>query len=164
MPNDLSRELAARFQVVGRFFTEIGNEADAERLLDCMVGNDAKTFGQFLDRLVLPGDFDIPRLGKCIWLSELIEVAVVELAPREYSATRLDLTRQEKLLRTRCIRANPRSGRVVKKDAFGFEREIIENQGLLECMEKNGLVERVTIYEKVNSIILTFGVPQAICV
>ena len=34
MPDDLSRELAARFQAIGRFFTGIGNAADAGRLLD----------------------------------------------------------------------------------------------------------------------------------
>jgi hypothetical protein len=164
MFNDLNRKIADRFQVTGRFLTEIGNEKDVADLLDSIIRRDARAFGKFVDRLTFPPDVDFTPLGKCWWLSELVEEFVSEWRPRQYKAIRLALSEKENFLRLQCIFRNPRGGTTTKKDNLGNDREIIENNDeLLRCLESEGLVEEITIYENVNSVIFGFGPPQKLC-
>jgi hypothetical protein len=148
---------------MGRLFTEIGNEEDVKKLLDAMVGNDVKAFKQFVDRLIMPDDLEFPMLGKCFWLSETIDQVVAESRAKNYKAIRLELSKEEELSRNQCIFENSSVGRIVKRDAFGFDREIIEDRNLLECMERHGLIEEVTIYENVNSIFQNTEAPRRLC-
>lgn len=164
MLDDLNRSIAIRLQAAGRFFTEIGNEKDVANLLDCVIGHDAAAFHKFVDRLILPPEIDLTPIGKCWWLSELVEKVIANPRSTQCWATRLNLSKQEAILRFQCIRTCPAGGRTIKKDGLGNDREVIEyNDKLLKCLQSNGLVEEITVYENENSAIWWFDPPQRLC-
>ena len=69
--HDMHQELAGRFAALSRLFGELSTPDATKELLDSLtLADGAKPFPRVVD-------VDIPMLGKCFWLWQLIEHVVV---------------------------------------------------------------------------------------
>src|SRR5262245_16062728 len=64
---DLHSELANRFRALGYLFGQLSSPAVIPNLLDPLTSDDPSRFAQFSDQI------ELPMLGKCFWLREIIE-------------------------------------------------------------------------------------------
>jgi len=67
----LYQELADRFGALSQFFGHLSSPKAAQELLDGLTSEDGAAFNRLIDRI------EIPMLGKCFWVLELVKKAVV---------------------------------------------------------------------------------------
>ena len=146
--NDSYQALADRFQAIGAFFTGLANARDAQVLVDAMLGEDAKVFSKYLDRVDFPPDLNIPII-RCEWVSNLVEVLIrQQVTVTYYVLKRLDPNNGETREYLRCL-ALHRDGVVTRKrlPPTYEERTIIEGEGLRQCLAEKKLIEIVRVDE-----------------
>jgi hypothetical protein len=66
----LYQELAGRFGALSQLFGKLNSPKAVQQLLDGLTSNDGAGFQPFVDQL------NLPMLGKCYWLQEVIERVV----------------------------------------------------------------------------------------
>src|ERR1700704_5067919 len=66
----LYQDLAGRFGALSQLFGKLDSPKAVQKLLDGLTAPDGKDFQPFVDGL------DVPLLGKCYWLREVIERVV----------------------------------------------------------------------------------------
>jgi len=161
--NDVYQDLADRFGALGRLFTELSSPKATQELLNSLTADDAAAFNQLVDRV------DIPLIGKCFWLQEIIErVVVTPAGVVEECWLRDDLTPDERLLyfliayRHRDEKPVAKSMEVTRQESLG--RQVIPPGAFLDELKANGLVtcEMRMTYD--TSTILVLGKPERICV
>jgi hypothetical protein len=69
--NSLYDELAGRFGNLSQLFSKLSSSKASQELLDNLTSGDTVAFNQLIDSV------DIPILGKCFWVREIIERVVV---------------------------------------------------------------------------------------
>lgn len=69
--NSLHDELAGRFGALSQLFGKLSSSKASQELLDSLTSGDAAAFNQLIDIV------DMPILGKCFWVREIIERVVV---------------------------------------------------------------------------------------
>jgi hypothetical protein len=69
--NSVYDELAGRFGTLSQLFSRLSSSKASQELLDSLTSGDTAAFNQLIDSV------DIPILGKCFWVREIIEHVVV---------------------------------------------------------------------------------------
>jgi len=90
---EIQKELAYRLRVLGKMFTELGNERGAAGLLKSLLADDPSDFHQLLERYDLP---QFPLQGKCVWIRQVVDDVLLSPNVTERCVLRADLTAQEK--------------------------------------------------------------------
>lgn len=84
------QELALRFAELGKLFGKLGTPKAAQALIESLVVGDGTAFNEFVNQL------DLPMLGKCYWLQELVERVVCTWESRDEYRVRKPLTGLER--------------------------------------------------------------------
>lgn len=163
---ELAPALAERFAALSKFFGSIANPEDAGFVLETMVAQDHEAFSKLVDRLPLPEPPpEWPKLGKCIWLSEIVEQTLKnpeDLQVLKGWALREELTREERLqlylVSRTCDRALDPLTTTVNPDG----RHIVSEGFCLEALKAAGLVEEVQW--KVEAVVKIPGKPIRVCI
>lgn len=154
-------ELANRFGALSRLFGQLSSPKATEELIDGLTSEEGAAFRQFTDRL------DIPILGKCFWVREIIErVVITPTGLVEECWLRDDLTRAELLLslqialRHRQLTPIARSMEVILYNG----RAVIPPGAFLDELKANGLVtcEMRMTYD--TSTRLALSKPEQVCI
>jgi hypothetical protein len=69
--NSLYDELAGRFGALSQLFAKLSSSKASQELLDSLTSGDSAAFNHLIDSV------DIPILGKCFWVREIVEHVVV---------------------------------------------------------------------------------------
>jgi hypothetical protein len=161
---DLHRNLADRFSALSRLFAEFGSPKGAQRLVDTLVSGDAAAFNQLIDPLDVP---DIPQLGKCFWVREIIDRVVVTATLVEVCTLRDDLSGTELVLYLSIAR---RHGALIPltpaEDAITAlgDGEGIPPGPFLDELKANGLVTCTVRVKYDASTKLGLGKPERVCI
>jgi hypothetical protein len=154
------QELAERFGALSRLFGELSSPDAAKELLDSLTLADvARPFPQIVD-------IDIPMVGKCFWLRQLIEHVVVTPTSSVVCRVRDNLTSYEIGLYF-SIAWRHRDRTVVGKQIAGAihdtSREVPPGP-FLDELKVNGLVtcKFETTYD--TSTTLVFSNPERVCI
>jgi hypothetical protein len=161
---NLHRELADRFSALSRLFAEFGSPKGAQRLVDTLVSGDPAAFNQLLDPLDLP---DIPQLGKCFWVREIIDRVVQTATLVEVCTLRDDLTGSELVLYLSIAR---RHGALIPLSAAEDAITVLGGGGgippgpFLDELKANGLVTCTVKVKFDVTTKLALGKPERVCV
>jgi hypothetical protein len=160
----LHRDLADRFSALSRLFAELGSPKGVRRLVDTLVSGDAEAFNRLIDPVDLP---DIPQLGKCFWVREIIDRVVVTTTLVEVCTLREDLTGAELVLYLSIARRHgaliPLTAAEDAITALG-DGEGIPPGPFLDELRANGLVTCTTRVKHDVSTKLGLGKPERVCV
>jgi hypothetical protein len=160
----LHGDLAGRFSALSQLFAEFGSPKGARQLIDTLVSGDAAAFNKLIDPLDIP---DIPPLGKCFWVREIIDRVVVTSTLVEVCTLRDDLTGAELVLYLSIAR---RHGALIPlteaEDAIAAlgDGEGIPPGPFLDELKTNGLVTCTTRVKHDVSTKLALGKPERVCV
>jgi hypothetical protein len=155
------QELAERFGALSRLFGELSSPDAAKELLDSLTLADmAKSFPQLVD-------IDIPLVGRCFWLRELIEhVIITPTGFVEVCRVRDNLTPSEiELYFSLAWRHRDRS--LVGKQMAGAIHDtsrVVPPGPLLDDLKLNGLVTCKYEMTYDTSIKLVFSAPELVCI
>jgi hypothetical protein len=143
--NAFSNELAGRLKAASVILNKFSTPAAARSLIDALISGDRKAFRELIGPI---RGVDMPPLGKCFWVSQIIEAVTsgVSKGPNKKCYLRTDLTSAERAqylliaLRHRAsfpldrvrlaIREAGGPGPEVPEGAF---RDQLEAAGLLKC-------------------------------
>ena len=158
-PNaELYQEMALRFEAVGRLFTKLGTPEHTKELLESIIRGDAGGFAKWTREL------EIPVLGKCLWLRDLVEVTVSG-PPTIITECwiRDDLTFEERILLWQIARRH-RQFSVASGHGFGVAPPPIPAGPYLDELTANNLVrcETRTVSDTITTLVL--GRPERVCV
>ena len=151
--DSLYEELAGRFRALSQFFGHLGTKDSTERLFESLMSGDPKVFARLIEPLDVPG---IPPLGKCVWLQEILERAVVSPESRRVCRLRSDLRGGEWRLLATITSRHP----VLASWLTGSE---IPPGPFLAELEANGLVNCKDEPTKKVSFVPVLGRPENIC-
>jgi hypothetical protein len=90
----LQADLADRLRVLGALFTDLGTEEGAGRLLGSLVAEDSTELNALLDNYDLS---HVPRLGRCVWVREVLDSVLATTGTSDRCSLRPDLTARERL-------------------------------------------------------------------
>jgi hypothetical protein len=93
--DSLYQDLAGRFRALGQLFDQLGSRDGAQALVDSLISEDGPAFNRLIEPLDIP---DIPQLGKCFWVREIIDRVVANPTVVEVCVLRDDLTPEERVL------------------------------------------------------------------
>jgi hypothetical protein len=91
----LHEDFADRLRVLGAMFTDLGTEKGAERLLGSLVADDAGEFHALIDGYDLP---DFPKLGKCVWVREVLDSVLITPNVEETCSILATLTPHQRVM------------------------------------------------------------------
>lgn len=154
----LYSELAGRFGALSKLFGQLSSPKAAQ---DLIAGLTSEKDGHFK---LLTDQLDIPMLGKCVWLREIIErVVSTSTGFATECWLRDDLTPAERLVYLRIAWRNMQVHRTANPVLVRNGRTIIPPGPFLDELRANGLVhcENVPTYE--SSLTLTLSRPERIC-
>lgn len=159
----LYQQLADRFRALSQLFGELSSSQTAQKLTEGLLSGDAATFNQFVDRI------DIPMLGKCAWVREIIErVMVTPAGFVRVCRLRDNLTLEESLLYLQIARRHGQFQPVVVSTVLTVaeDRPVIPPGPFLEELRANNLVTcddppQMT-YDVSTTLVLSK--PERICV
>ena len=157
----MHQDLADRFGALSRLFGELSSPAVAKELLDSLtLADGAKPFSKLVD-------INIPMVGKCFWLRELIEHVVTTPAGLvEECRVRDDLTPSELGLYF-SIAWRHRDPTLVgkQKGATIHDTSAAVPPGpFLDALKADGLVTCNDVMTYNTSVTLVFGKPEKICI
>jgi hypothetical protein len=162
--DSLHRELAGRFRGLSRLFAELGSQEGAQKLLDSLISGDAAAFNRLIEPVEIP---DLPQLGKCFWVREIIDRVSSNVTFVEVCLLRDDLTPDERALYLSIAR---RHGALIPlTDAEKAITVLGDGEGIppgpfLDELKANGLVTCNLRRKYDVSTNLAFGKPERICV
>lgn len=158
---ELAPILADRFGALGKFFSSIANPEDAGRVLETMIGGDNAAFAALVDRLPLTAPPEWPKLGKCIWLREIIEQTLEEPEIVRGFALKENMNREERFRYLLVLRRCQRSLDTFQTTENPDGRWIVAPGPCLDLLKAEGLVEEVEW--KLERVIKVPGQPVLIC-
>lgn len=161
--DELYQDLADRFGALGRLFTEISSPKTAQELLNSLATEDAAAFNRLVDRV------ELPLLGKCFWVREIIErVVATPTGLVEDCWLRDDLTSDERslyfLIALRYRQGTPIAGSMQVALQENLGRRVIPPGAFLDELKANGLVTCESRMTYDTSTILVLGKPERVCV
>jgi hypothetical protein len=164
--DSLAEDLAGRFRALGRLFDQLGSKEAAHKLLDSLISEDAATFNQLIEPLDIP---NIPELGKCVWVREIIDRVVVTPTLVEVCVLRDDLTPAERALYLSIAIRHAHGPLVDLTEAELVLTTLGDDQGIppgpfLEELKANGLVTCSSRVKYEVSTVLVLGKPEKVCV
>jgi hypothetical protein len=93
--DSLYQDLAGRFRALSVLFSQLGSQDAVQQLLESLISGDADAFARLIEPVEIP---NIPPLGKCFWLREIVERVAVTPTLVEVCRLRQDLTPAERWL------------------------------------------------------------------
>jgi hypothetical protein len=160
---EMYQDLAGRFEMLSRLFSQLSSPDATRELLESISAGDAKAFNRIINPI------EIPLLGKCFWVREIIERVVS--TPTGFVTEcwlRDDLTPDERILYFRIAFRHSRLTPVAKSMEVTLQarngRQLIPPGAFLDELKANGLVtceDRMTFD---TSTSLFPGRPERICV
>jgi hypothetical protein len=160
----LYKDLAVRFSGLSQLFGQLGTPEAVADLFASLVSDDAEPFNKFID------PFEIPVLGKCLWVREVIErVVVTPTGLVQECWLRDDLTPAERWLYIR-IAMRHRQLTPVGVGVGTPTFQIIEGHAIippgpfLDELQANGLVTCETRMTYETSTVLGFSKPERVCI
>ena len=161
--DELYQDLADRFGAVGRLFIQLSSPKATQELLNSLGAGEAAAFNRLIDGV------ELPLLGKCFWIREIIErVVVTPTGEVEDCWLRDNLTPDERLLyyliAFRHSRVSPIANSMEVTLQEQIERYVIPPGAFLDELKANGLVtcERRMTYDTSTTLVL--GRPERVCV
>ena len=91
----LHQDLADRLRALGAMFTDLATEKGAQRLLGSLVADDGREFHELIDGYDLP---DFPKLGKCVWVREVLDSVLITPNVEQVCTILTTLTRQQRMM------------------------------------------------------------------
>jgi hypothetical protein len=91
----LHQDFADRLRALGAMFTDLGTEEGAERLLGSLVTDDGSEFHELIDGYALP---NFPKLGKCVWVREVLDSVLIKPNVEEICTILATLTPQQRVM------------------------------------------------------------------
>jgi hypothetical protein len=163
--DSLYQDLAARFRALSGLFSLLGTQEAVQQLIENLVSGDAEAFARLIEPVEIP---NIPQLGKCFWLREIIERVTVTPTLVEVCVLRDNLTPAERILYIQIAR---RYGALIPlRDAelalwrLGEGPEIPPGP-FLDELKANGLVTcKTEVKYDVSTTQGPFGKPQRVCI
>lgn len=163
--DSLCQDFAARFRALSQLFGQLGSQEAVRELLENLVSGDAEAFARLIEPVEIP---NIPQLGKCFWLREIIERVTMTPTLVEVCVLRGDLTPVERILYIQIAR---RYGALIPLgDAelalwrLGATPEIPPGP-FLDELKANGLVTcKTEVKYDVSTTQGPFGKPQRVCI
>ena len=159
--NSLHDELAGRFAALSQLFGKLSTSKASQELLDSLTFGDAAAFNHLIDSV------DIPMIGKCFWVREIVErVVVTPTGFVEECRLRENLTPPERGLYFQ-IAFRHRQGKPVAKSMevnFQTRHAIIPPGPFLDELKANVLVTcelRMTYDASLSAIM---SKPERVCV
>jgi hypothetical protein len=155
----MHQELAERFGALSRLFDRLSSPAAAKELLDSLTLADAaKPFPQVVD-------IDIPMIGKCYWLRELIEHVVTTPAGFvEECRVRDDLTPSESLLYFSIAWRYRDRTPVGRHMTLHDTSRVVPPGPFLDELKANGLVTCTNVMTYNTTITLVLSKPESVCI
>ena len=158
------QDLADRFGALGRFFSQLSSPNASRELLKILEAGDAAAFNQLVDRV------ELPLLGKCFWVREIIErVVVTPTGFVEECWLSDNLTPTELLLYySIAYRHSHATPPIAKSMEVTFQvdigRRVIPPGAFLDELKAHGLVTCVLRMTYDTSTTLVLGRPERVCV
>jgi len=161
--DELYQDLADRFGALGQLLTELSSPKATQELLGSLAAGDAAAYNRLIDRV------DLPLIGKCFWLREVIErIMETPTGFVEDCWLRDDMTPAERslyfLIAFRHRRGTPiaKSMEVTMQESLGHR--VIPPGAFLDELKANGLVTCESRMTYDTSTILVLGKPERVCV
>ena len=155
------QDLADRFGALSRLFGELSSPDVTKELLDSLtLADGAKPFPKLVD-------INIPIVGKCFWLRELIEHVVTTPAGFvEECRVRDDLTPSEFGLYFSLAWRHRDPSLVGKQKGMAIRdtSAAIPAGPFLDALKANGLVTCKDVMTYNTSVTLVFGQPEKMCI
>ena len=155
----LYQEFAGRFAALGQFFGQLSSPEAAKGLIESLTTGDPATFKQMTDRV------NIPMLGKCFWIREVIESAMCDFAGLvEECRLRENLTAEEEWTYIAIWVLHRPVKKVEKGMAPAADPTVISPGAFLDELKANGLVTCRTRATWDCSIEAVLAPPEKICI
>ena len=160
----LYQDLAGRFRALSGLFDQLGSQEAVQQLLENIISGDAEAFSRIIEPVEIS---NIPQLGKCFWLKEIIERVIVTPTLVEVCVLRDDLTPAERILYMQI--AMLYGALILLRDAELAMWKLGESPGIspgpfLDELKANGLVTCKTEVKYDVSTTQGFGKPQRVCI
>ncbi|WP_035348562.1 hypothetical protein [Edaphobacter aggregans] len=161
--DELYQDLADRFGALGRLFSQLNSPKATQELLNSLSAGDAAAFDRLIDRV------ELPLLGKCFWVREIIERVVVTPTGLVTECwLRDNLTPTERSLYYSIAFRHSRTTPIAKSMEVTLQlytgRLIIPPGAFLDELKANGLVTCGTRMTYDTSTTLPPGRPERVCV
>ena len=160
----LVEEMAGRFQAFSQLFEKLSAVENVRTLFDSRIDSNPEAFSNLID------GFDIPKLDKCFWVSDVIDrIVSTPLGWVEECWLKDNLTPKERLTYLRiCIRFGMNKPQIVTPGTlvatvFGTHT-IIPAGPFLDELKANGLVECRFHQTYDLSVVEVLGPPMRICI
>lgn len=157
----LYQDLAYRFGALSRLFDQLSSPEAAQELLDSLTSGDAATFNRLIDSV------DVPVLGKCFWVRDIIErIVVTPTGFVEECWLRDNLTEAERRLYLE-IAFRHRQGTPVAQSmevTISSGRSVIPPGPFLDELKANGLVACELRMTYDTSTTLVLSKPERVCI
>ena len=157
--NGMYQDLAERFGALSQLFGELNSPDATQGLIESLTSGDSETFKQLTDRV------NLPMLGKCFWIREVIESVMCDFAGFvEEWRLRDNLTADEILIYIRIVARHRPLKKVMADLTLAADPTVIPPGPFLDELKANGLVTPTNRSTWDCSIKAILAPPEKFCI